>query len=114
MVEEATEAQIKFANQLGIQNPASFSKAALRELIDMNLKQKNGSGNIGDGEQIVDAPIVQPGKTQPTSPKREFHLSPEQVRTNALNAAITHSEIKNVENTLKLAAIFEEYLWNGR
>ena len=49
-------------------------------------------------------------------PSKEFHLSPEQVRTNALNAAISFYPYMNNQSDVKIleeAKKFEEYLWNG-
>ena len=115
MEEEATEAQIRFAYTLGIPEPASFSKQSLRELIDNSLKlkeaKKNGNGDV----KKVEAEVVQPFKTQPAGSKREFHLSPEQVRTNALDMAIRcfKGNEADIVNILTLTKQFEEYLWNG-
>ena len=54
-------------------------------------------------------------------PKKEFHLSPEQVRTNALECAIAiyNLPLKPKEFTgditiMSVAKAFEEYLWNGK
>ncbi len=66
------------------------------------------AGN-GNGEK--------PQKTPEKALVREFHLSPEQVRTNALNAALKMCEIGNhkleKEQLLEIAANLEKYLWDG-
>jgi len=41
-MEEPTEKQIKFAKNLGIEDPESFSKKALSEMIDRKTKKKEG------------------------------------------------------------------------
>ena len=63
--------------------------------------------------KYTEQPSKKPEKVQPQAPKREFHLSPEQVRTNALNAAIEVWKSENSINIKKIASDFEEYLWNG-
>jgi len=110
MTEQATEKQIKFAKHLGIQNPETFSKQTLREIID----------NALGGAKKEEVPVVRPGeapKTQPEAPEREFHLSPEQVNTNALNCAINvHVNAKvaySPEQIIDMAKIFKEYIENG-
>jgi len=49
-------------------------------------------------------------------PKKEFHLSPEQVRTNALDLAIKMWGLGavNAENFWSEITAYEEYLWNGK
>ena len=103
MVEEATEKQIKFATTLGIPNPHEFSKQALRELIDKKV-------NAG----TKDTP--KPQKVAQNAPKHEFHLTPEQVRTNALNAALQYVKDfgnEKEDDLLKVADGFEAYINNG-
>ena len=48
------------------------------------------------------------------APIKEFHLSPEQVRTNALDLALKLGGLSNVDDALIIARIIEEYLWNGK
>jgi len=101
---EATEKQIKFAKTLGITEPEQYSKETLRELIDKK---------VGKAESKPE----ETEKTQPQAFKREYHLTPEQVRTNALNSAITcwpmiFTTKPTPDELIKLAKILEEYL-NG-
>lgn len=55
--------------------------------------------------------------TPKPSPTKEFHLSPEQVRTNALNAAIasmTEAQLVETKDVIDLAVIYEIYIEQGR
>lgn len=73
-MEPATQKQIEFARKLGIENPEKYDKQALRGLIDVKI-----------GEQSK-APV----KAQPEAFKgseKTYHLTPEQIKTNALEAA---------------------------
>jgi len=70
--------------------------------------------------QAPEVPVVRPGepeKTQPEAPVKEFHLSPEQVNTNALNCAINvHVNAKVVytpEQIIEMAKIFKKYIEHG-
>ena len=51
MVEQATEKQINFARQLGVENPESFSKQAIKEIIQRKLDERDGNKpkSAGDG-----------------------------------------------------------------
>jgi hypothetical protein len=54
------------------------------------------------------------GKEFTAKPIKEFHLSPEQVRTNALNLALKwHGQLAQPMELMDIARAFEEYLWNG-
>ena len=56
-------------------------------------------------------------KLVPEKQAKEFHLSPEQVRTNALNCAIAVCEREREKapvDLIELALKFEDYLWNGK
>ena len=55
-----------------------------------------------------------PEKMQPQAPKREFHLSPEQVNTNAVDLAIKFCAIKDickkVEDVIELSEQFRDFI----
>jgi len=53
---EATEKQISFAKSLGISNPESFTKMALKEMIDKKLKERDANKPIAQPSPIS-API---------------------------------------------------------
>ena len=59
----------------------------------------------------VDVPVVKPGT--PSKEPKAFHLSPEQVRSNALASAIEISNKNGDLKVLELATTFEEYIKNG-
>ena len=98
---EATQKQIEFAKSLGIKNAEQFSKEALKELISQNLSAKD---------------TTKPEKTPQKAPESKYHLTPEQVRSNALMAAFRHIELFGNEQEaelLKIADNFERYINNG-
>jgi len=102
---QATEKQIGFAQKLGIENPAQYSKETLRELIDRAVK-------------ITPKP-AESWKTQPEAPKqaKSYHLTDEAIRSNALDSAIHYIISQTLQTTpeqaVKMAKIFEEYIRNG-
>lgn len=115
----ATYKQIEFAKKLGIENPQDYSLGDLRTLInDKVVKTEEGNGDV---------PVVKPGSVEYTSrgsdkveqskPVKEFHLSPEQVNTNALNAAIEALKAGFNGQVLKdlpeIARKFKEFIENG-
>ena len=53
---EATEKQISFAKSLGIASPESFTKMALKEMIDKKLKERDANKPIAQPSG-VSAPI---------------------------------------------------------
>ncbi len=86
MTEQATEKQIKYAKKLGIKAPWEYSKEDLRVKIQAVLDEQDKQEN--ENEKV---PVVIPGKPEKKAEnglKREFHLSPEQVNTNALQLAL--------------------------
>jgi hypothetical protein len=99
MTEPATEKQLETMRKLGIP-------------ISMNLTKQEGIRIIGNkiDELNADKPKTPEKKAQNGSGK-EFHLSPEQVRTNAVDLAIRMQPNGDV---MELAFKLEEYLWNGR
>lgn len=60
-MEQATEKQISFALSLGIDNPETFSKQALKEMINSKLAQKQTANKPAQFE-----------KTQPQASKQQF------------------------------------------
>lgn len=63
----------------------------------------------------MNEPYIQgPGneKIYPASPKKEFHLSPEQVRTNAIDLVIKATQGAGI--SWELVKEVEDYLWNGK
>lgn len=99
---EPTEKQIKFAKSLKIDAPEQYSKETLTELI--NKKVEKAKPEPTETE-----------KTQPDASKREYHLSIEQVRTNALNAAFSFATLikadkTSIDSIISIAAAFEAYL----
>lgn len=100
-MEQATQKQIKFAENLGIEAPEKYDKAALRGLIDVKLKERDG---FKPKEQE---------KTQPEAPKSEktYHLTPEQVRFNALDIALRRSPTTlDAEKLIEEAEKFRKYM----
>jgi len=68
----------------------------------------------------MQVPVVKPGipeKVEQQAPVKEFHLSPEQVNTNALNCAISvHVNAKvaySPEQIIEMAKPFKEFIENG-
>jgi len=95
-MEQATPKQIEFANQLGIEAPEKYDKAALRGLIDVKL-----------GERDKNKP-----KTQPEAPKGEksYHLTPEQVKYNALDIALRRYPQLETPGLLREAETIEKWM----
>lgn len=90
--------------KLSIPDPETYSKAGARAVIEHKLKQDAAEGKPAEAEKIAPKPS---GK--------EFHLSPEQVRTNALQAAIAmHGEqLTDPKTMIDMAAKYEAYIQNG-
>lgn len=106
-MEEPSEKQIAFAKKLGIDNPEQFTKKALSELISKKAdKQPEKTEKIDEKY-----PVAQ------EYPKKGYHLTPEQVRTNAMEFAFKWREtLKGSEqeqiDVFQAAKKFEEYI-NG-
>ena len=73
-----------------------------------------------EAAEDIQVPVERPGeapKTQPQAPVKEFHLSPEQVNSNALDCAISvHVNAKTVytpEQIIEMAKIFKEFIEHG-
>ncbi len=69
--------------------------------------------------ELIKTTTTEVGLNIDTKPKptKEFHLSPEQVRTNALGFAIAVCEREREKapvDLIELAVKFEEYLWHGK
>lgn len=94
-MEQATPKQIEFAKQLGIDNPEKYDKQALRGLIDVKLGERDKGK----------------GKTQPEAPKAEksYHLTPEQVRYNALDIALRRYPQLDTPGLLREAETIEKW-----
>ena len=109
--EQPSEKQIKYAMFLKIENPSSCSKAELRKLIDEKL-------NEDESKPKEEVKTSQSGSKQELSCSTRsgtYHLTPEQVRSNALNCAILVKDkfYKNQDMDLMgLAKTFEAYI-NG-
>ena len=116
--EQATQAQIKALQKLKLHaEPWTLSKKEAWTIMDEHFKDKEKfDKNL---EKYNEAPVVRPGnveKTQPDKPMKEFHLSPEQVNTNALNAAIEcipSGERQQGEVLIAVAKKFKEFIENG-
>jgi len=113
-MEPATEKQINFARKLGIENPEMYDKQALRGLIDVKTK-----GNPNP------APRTQPEASKPSSDPytgymeaknaKSYHLTPEQVKTNALEAAqrwypTLADNVDDIKNFWLCVHEFEKYI----
>jgi hypothetical protein len=77
-MEQATPKQIEFAKKLGIENPEKYDKQALRGLIDVKVKEQGGNQEK----------TYQGASKQEFKQSKGYHLTPEQVKTNALMAAL--------------------------
>jgi hypothetical protein len=93
---EATQKQIEFAQKLGIESPQSFTKEALRELIDKKIAERD-----------KDKP-----KSAENAPRSEktYHLTPEQVRYNALDIALRRYPQLDRPGLLREAEEFEKWM----
>lgn len=109
-MEQATQKQIEFAKKLGIKTPEKYDKQALRGLIDVKLKE----GHNPDG--AVQYPILL-GKESENGSKQAkgYHLTDEQIRTNALEAAqrwypVLLGDLKEIEQFWNCVHEFEKYI----
>ena len=115
---QATEKQISFAKTLGISSPEKYSKQDLRLKIDRQISgKKQFEDNLKNpGNEMEEPETYRPGEPEKTPQEayiKEFHLSPEQVNTNALMAAIEVWKIEKTVNPLKQAQIFKKFIENG-
>ncbi|MHA1302794.1 MAG: hypothetical protein ACTSQE_14750 [Candidatus Heimdallarchaeaceae archaeon] len=106
--QQATPAQIKAIQKLKLHpRPWELTKREAWKLMDDNIN-KNGN---------APQPSDQPSKVQPKASTKEFHLSVEQVNTNALNAAIElMKETTNgypSDELMATAKGFKEFIENG-
>ena len=105
MTEQATQKQIEAIQKLKLHaTPWTLSKKEAWSIMDNHFK----------GSEKPNVPVERPGepvKTQPRAPTKEFHLSPEQVRTNALEIAI---KVSGDGLNWPMIKEIEEYLWNGK
>ena len=131
MEERATEKQIEFAKKLGIQGTERLTKHTVRELIKAKLEEGNGdqkyskagytpsttdaveyTSKFGAPVEKVPYTIEHEGSPPPLKTTKEYHLSPEQVRSNALASAIEQGEHLNMKELLLMAKEFDEWI-NG-
>ena len=122
--ERATDKQIAAITKAKLhEQPWTLSKREAWKLMD----DKFGKGvpptpPTYQGTESAEAEVVNMTATasSDTKPKREFHLSEEQVRTNALEASLKIIGVEkiptdtDIDRILNLAKKFEEYLWNGK
>ena len=101
---EATEKQINYAKKLGIENANQYSKEVLREMIDIRAPKNKEEFKP---EDVTD----EYAKPAEKASEGKYHLSPEQVRTNALEAVQRHSPSVIPSVQVELAKEFEEYLF---
>ena len=96
---EATEKQVSFAKSLKIDNPSQYSKEALKELISVKLEGDNPKPKV---ETVIPA----------EKPDKEYHWSPEQVNSKALEAAINtqHGALISISDLLTKANVFVKYI----
>jgi len=70
-----------------------------------------------ESDEKPNVPVVRPGfvpKAQPSASIKEFHLSPEQVNTNALDLAIKwKTTLGNGTELMEIAKKFKEFIENG-
>ena len=89
MEEKATEKQIKFMKQLGIKNWAISTKQEARALIEKKLNEPNGDAKPEVRKMHDLGPDRGYDPTVKEKPKDNgFHLTPEQINTNALDTTI--------------------------
>ena len=95
-MEPATPKQIEFAKQLGLVNAERYDKQTLRGMIDVRLSERD-----------ADKP-----KTQPEAPKGEksYHLTPEQVKYNALDIALRRYPQLETPGLLREAETIEKWM----
>ena len=107
MTEQATKAQID-----------AILKAKLHETPWTLTKReawKIMNDRFGDREEKTEAPF--PVEKVGFKPSKEFHLTPEQVNTNALNIAINFSELVKqdctIEELISLGHQFRQFIKSG-
>ena len=69
-----------------------------------------------EAEFQEDVPVVKPGepaKTQPEAPGKEYHLTQESQRAEALRCAIEVNKTGNPTDLMEIAKKFKEYIENG-
>ena len=114
MTEEPTLKQYNFLNSKGKYVEGMTKQQAHEAIAKIIPARAEVPGNPETYSGPVDAPVERPVD----KPKREFHLSEEQVRTNAFELALNFESkftelVPNYETLLERAAKIEEYLWNG-
>ncbi len=119
MEERATEKQIEFAKKLGISGTERLTKHTVRELIKAKLEEGNGEQKyVKPHTEGYGAPVEKVSNVEWKSEvktTKEYHLSPEQVRSNALACAIEAIKFKGYvdnDNFMEIAKEFVKWI-NG-
>lgn len=118
MTEQATPKQIEAIQKLKLHaTPWTLSKKEAWTIMDDHFK---GKEKFEKEVTASEYPVVRPGftpKVEEKKPVKEFHLSPEQVNTNALNAAIEAIKAGFNAQVLtdlpEIAQKFKEFIENG-
>ena len=80
-------------------------------------EKKKASFEATHPAEESNVPVVRPGiveKVEQKAPAKEFHLSPEQVNTNALDLAIKwKTTLGNGTELMEIAKKFKEFIENG-
>ena len=89
-------------------NPLTIKKG---DRVKVSYKVNGDFKNIDSFDIITKAPET----SAPSAPKRDYHLSPEQVRTNAVDLALrTKTELAlTALEAIEVAKTYEKYLWGG-
>ena len=118
MTEQATPKQIETLQKMKLHaTPWTLTKQEAWKLLNDAFEK----------DEKPEAEVVRPGyvpKVEPKAPSKEYHLSVEQVNTNALNAAITMwkdydsgMEVRAIGDktnpVIELAKKFKEFIENG-
>ena len=125
MTEYATAKQAKFMEQLGLTPiSADLTKQEARQMISDKL-EKNGMSKTEakvtpEAEENLGSPVETvkiEGKTHLTPEQfnksgKEYHLSPEEVKCRALEAALQWLRIDNIEELMKQADKFVEWIYD--
>lgn len=115
--EQATEKQVKFMIQLGIEprDAALMTKEDAKRTIQGLLMAKEVNKDEEVEPEVEKIPLQQGGRVFKLPKDNGFHLTPEQVRSNALASAIewVNKEDVELDYTMKIAKGFEQYILTG-
>lgn len=101
MTEPATEKQKKFMDDLKIPYSQRVTKQEAKQLI----QQKLDNGDSKKESEVPEIGIIE-----------QFHLSPEQVASNALETAFKwqrYQQDDNIDNLIKIADRFKEWIYGN-